>query len=71
MVEKTELVAASISAYVWDVYGGGLPVEIVHSGLRKMSISYPIPPSAEVSTIENLNELWSLAGIENIKSKQK
>ena len=60
----------SISAYVWDVYGGGLPVEIIHFGLRKMSIGYPIPPSAEVSIIENLNDLWSLAGIENIESKQ-
>jgi ubiquinone/menaquinone biosynthesis C-methylase UbiE len=60
----------SISAYVWDVYGGGLPVEIIHSGLRKMNIDYPIPPSAEVSKIENLNDLWSLTGISNIESKQ-
>ena len=60
----------SISAYVWDVYGGGLPVEIIHSGLRKMNIDYPIPPSAEVSKIENLNDLWSLTGIANIESKQ-
>jgi hypothetical protein len=35
-----------------------------------MSIAYPIPPSAEVSKIEKLNGLWSLAGIKNIESKQ-
>jgi len=60
----------SISAYVWDVYGGGLPVEIVHFGLRKMGIEYPIPPSAEASKIHNLNELWLVAGLTKIETRK-
>ena len=60
----------SISAYVWDVYGGGLPVEVVHFGLREMNIDYPIPPSAEVSKMANLNELWSTAGLKEIESRK-
>ena len=60
----------SISAYVWDVYGGGLPVEIIHFGLRKMGIEYPIPPSAEASKIHNLNELWLAAGLTKIEIRK-
>lgn len=59
-----------VSAYVWDVFGGGLPVEIIHYGFRKMGITYPIPPSAEASKLENLNRLWRNAGFGNISTKK-
>ena len=41
----------SISAYVWDIYGGRLPNEPYHKELRAMDIEYLLPPSAEVSKI--------------------
>lgn len=60
----------SISAYVWDVLEGGLPVEAISAQLRKLEIPYPRPPSAEVSRIERLEETWIKAGLSDVETKQ-
>ena len=60
----------SISAYVWDVLEGGLPVEAISAQLRQLDIAYPRPPSAEVSRMDRLNETWIEAGLGNVETKQ-
>jgi ubiquinone/menaquinone biosynthesis C-methylase UbiE len=60
----------SVSAYVWDIFGDGLPIKMIHKEFRKQGIGYPLPPSAEVSKMENLQKLWAEAGLKSIESKQ-
>ena len=51
-----------VAAYVWDVLGGGLPMEPLHALLRDRGIEYPLPPSKEVSQIDAMESLWKNAG---------
>ena len=60
----------SISAYVWDLLEGGLPVEAISAQLRQLDIPYPIAPSAEVSRISRLEETWIEAGLESVETIQ-
>ncbi len=69
MVRVTER-TGSVSAYVWDVLEGGLPVEAISAQLRQLDIAYPTPPSAEVSRMDELNKTWVDAGLNSIETKQ-
>ena len=69
MVRVTEP-GGSISAYVWDVLEGGLPMEPISAQLRQLDVAYPIAPSAEVSRMGRLEETWVEAGIESVETKQ-
>ena len=60
----------SISAYVWDVLEGGLPVEAISAQLRQLDIAYPLPPSAEVSRMSQLEEQWVKAGLDDVETKR-
>ena len=60
----------SISAYVWDVLEGGLPVEAISAQLRQLDIAYPLPPSAEVSRMSQLEEQWVKAGLRDVETKR-
>ena len=37
-----------IAAYVWDIFGGGMPLSPLHRDLQKRKIEYQLPPKAEV-----------------------
>ena len=52
-----------VAAYAWDVLGGGLPMEPLHTLLRDRGIEYPLPPSKEVSQIDAMERLWKNAGL--------
>jgi SAM-dependent methyltransferase len=58
-----------VSAYVWDIPGGGSPTEIFFSELPGVGIEAPLPPQASASPIEALRELWAAAGLEAIETR--
>jgi len=60
----------SVSAYAWDVEGGGLPFAPVHNALRKMGFKPPLPPSLEASRLESLRSLWADAGLVDIETRE-
>jgi SAM-dependent methyltransferase len=60
----------SVSAYAWDLLGGGFPNEPIQAELRAMGVSHLRPPSASASRMETLCELWSGAGIEAIETRE-
>src|SRR5438477_4035495 len=60
----------SVSAYAWDVVGGGLPISAFHVEMRALDAKYPLPPSFEASRIEALRALWADAGLEAIETRQ-
>jgi hypothetical protein len=58
-----------VTAYVWDVEGGGLPSAPIMAEMRAMGMSPPWPPSFEASRLQSLRDLWSGAGIEAVETK--
>ena len=59
----------SVSAYAWDVTGGGLPAAPIQIEMRAMGLSPPFPPSFEASRLESLRELWKGAGLEAVETR--
>jgi SAM-dependent methyltransferase len=58
-----------VTAYVWDVEGGGLPSAPILAEMRAMGMSPPRPPSFAASRLQSLRDLWSGAGIEAVESR--
>jgi len=59
-----------VSAYVWDIFGGGLPMEPINAQLRILDIPHPVAPSAEVSGLNSLESTWREAGLKEVEVKQ-
>lgn len=55
-----------ISAYAWDLQGGGFPIHAIHEELLALGLPSPLPPSPEASRLDNLEALWRDAGITGI-----
>ena len=60
----------TLAAYVWDIPGGGLPHEWLQREFRKREIDYPLPPSSDVSRMDELEKLWTETGLQSIECKQ-
>lgn len=56
----------SVSAYAWDMPGGGFPYALLQTALRESGVDVPVPPSAEVSSMASLTALWTAAGLEDV-----
>jgi SAM-dependent methyltransferase len=59
----------TISAYAWDISGGGLPYQPLVVEMRALGIAVPEPPSADASRMDVLAALWSGAGIDAIETR--
>ncbi len=60
----------TVSAYAWDVPGGGLPSEPMLSHIRAMGLKTASPPSADASRIDALHDLWTKAGLEGVETRE-
>ncbi|HET8871177.1 MAG TPA: methyltransferase domain-containing protein [Aquabacterium sp.] len=58
-----------VSAYGWDLMGGGFPYEPMQSALREMGLTVPLPPSPDAANIDNLDRLWREAGLRQIETR--
>jgi SAM-dependent methyltransferase len=58
-----------VSAYAWDVPGGGLPAAPIQAEMRAMGLKPPLPPSFEASRLESLRDLWMGAGLEAVETR--
>jgi SAM-dependent methyltransferase len=58
-----------VSAYAWDVTGGGLPAAPIQVEMRAMGLSPPLPPSFEASRLESLRDLWKGAGLGAVETR--
>jgi ubiquinone/menaquinone biosynthesis C-methylase UbiE len=56
-----------VAAYTWDIFCGGFPLEPVHAVLRAKGIEYPLPASAEISRMVNLESLWKTVGFSSVE----
>jgi len=60
----------SVSAYVWDVPGGGLPMAPIQAAMRAVGLNSPLPPSSDASRIDTLHDLWAGAGLVDIETRK-
>jgi SAM-dependent methyltransferase len=59
----------SVSAYAWDMEGGGFPYAGLQEEMRGMGIDVPTPPRNDASKIEVLRDLWRGAGLSDVETR--
>tara|TARA_B100000676_G_scaffold57609_1_gene56684 strand:- start:1944 stop:2714 length:771 start_codon:yes stop_codon:yes gene_type:complete len=57
-----------VSSYAWDTVNGGSPSKLITGHLAEMGFKPEAPPNPQVSEMTALNELWSNAGLVNLRS---
>lgn len=60
----------TITAYLWDLPGGGFPMEPVQAEMRAMGFPTVRPPSTDASRMDALRGLWTDAGLEQIETRE-
>lgn len=56
----------SVSAYAWDMPGGGFPYEPLFAEMRALGLVVPAPPSPDASRLDVLHQLWTDAGLTHV-----
>jgi len=55
-----------VSAYAWDMEGGGFPYAALHDEMRDLELTVPWPPRPDASRLYTLKSLWEQAGLTDI-----
>jgi ubiquinone/menaquinone biosynthesis C-methylase UbiE len=58
------------ATYMWDMNGGGFPMDAVLTELSAMGIASPTPPSMSASSMDALKKLWSDAGAVSVETRE-
>lgn len=59
-----------VATYMWDMLGGGFPLDPIVDEMHAMGLSPTRPPHMEVSTLAALQDLWRAAGLEQIQTRE-
>lgn len=59
-----------VSAYAWDLPGGGLPYDALVMELRARGVDVPEAPNPDASRIDALHDLWRGAGLVDIRTHE-
>jgi SAM-dependent methyltransferase len=59
-----------VTAYAWDMPGGGFPYEALHDEIRGLGVDVPQAPSRDASRIDVMRGLWTGAGMENVETTE-
>jgi hypothetical protein len=59
-----------LATYMWDMMGGGFPLEPVFAEIRAMGIEPAMPAQLEASRVDTLQDLWRAAGIEAVETRE-
>lgn len=59
----------SVSAYCWDMTGGGFPYDGLKVAMREMGLTVMTPPSEEASRLDVMQELWRGAGLADVETR--
>lgn len=60
----------TVATYMWDMLGGGFPLDPIHDEIRSMGLKPPRPPQMDASRMEALQGLWKGAGLEAVESRE-
>jgi SAM-dependent methyltransferase len=59
-----------VSAYAWDLLGGGFPFAPIQAELRALGMNPPQPPNPGAASPPALQALWTDAGLEAIETRE-
>ena len=57
-----------VATYMWDIPGGGLPVQPIYAAMRSMGLNPPLPPNSAASSQTMLRQLWQAAGLVSLEA---
>jgi ubiquinone/menaquinone biosynthesis C-methylase UbiE len=60
----------TVATYMWDMLGGGFPLDPVLAEMRAMGLVPLRPPRMEASRMEALRGLWADAGLEGVETRE-
>jgi ubiquinone/menaquinone biosynthesis C-methylase UbiE len=60
----------TVSTYMWDMLGGGFPLDPIILEMRAMGVAPPRPPQMGASRMDALRDLWTRAGLEAIETRE-
>lgn len=60
----------TVAAYAWDMLRHGQPFEAIFDELRALGVDPGGPPSAAISRMEAMLELWTRAGYDAVETKE-
>jgi SAM-dependent methyltransferase len=60
----------AVVTYMWDMLGGGFPLDPIYSEIQAMGISATRPPRMDASRMEALRDLWIGAGLEHVQTRE-
>jgi SAM-dependent methyltransferase len=58
-----------LAAYMWDMMGGGFPLDPILEEMRSVGLSPPRPPRMDASTLAAMGDLWTRAGLEAVETR--
>jgi ubiquinone/menaquinone biosynthesis C-methylase UbiE len=58
-----------VSAYSWDMEGGGFPYAVMRTELEQMGVRAPSAPSEEASRQDVSRRLWESAGLVDVETR--
>lgn len=59
-----------VANYVWDMLGGGVPLEPIQVEMRAMGVTPLLPPRSDASRMEALRDLWTGAGLDAVETRE-
>ncbi|MGE0723314.1 MAG: methyltransferase domain-containing protein [Alphaproteobacteria bacterium] len=59
-----------VATYVWDMLGGGFPLEPILAEMRAIGLTPPNPPQNGASRLDALRDLWTGAGLERVETRE-
>jgi len=59
-----------VATYVWDMVGGGFPLDPILVEMRAIGLAPPRPPRVDASRMEALHDLWTGAGLEAVETRE-
>jgi ubiquinone/menaquinone biosynthesis C-methylase UbiE len=57
----------TVSAYSWDMQGGGFPYAVLRTELEQMGVRTPSAPSEDASRQDASRQLWESAGLVDVQ----
>jgi ubiquinone/menaquinone biosynthesis C-methylase UbiE len=60
----------AVAAYVWDMMGGGHPLELLHAEMDAIGFTAPWPPRSDITGLEALRQLWIDAALDEIETRE-
>jgi SAM-dependent methyltransferase len=60
----------AVTAYAWDMVGGGFPYATLRVEMSGMGLALPLPPSPDASRLDAMRDLWTAAGLHAVETRE-